>query len=31
MVIFRKLGEKVVFRVGRVHSYRSNQQDRVLL
>ncbi len=31
MVIFRKLGEKAVFRVGRVRSYRSNRQDSVLL
>ncbi len=31
MVIFSKLCEKVVFRVGRVRSYRSNWQDSVLL
>jgi hypothetical protein len=31
MVIFRKLCEKVVFRVGCVFSYRSNRQNSVLL
>ncbi len=29
MVIFRKLSDKVVFRVGRVRLYRSNRQDRL--
>jgi hypothetical protein len=31
MVIFRKLGNQVVLRVGRVRSYQSNLQDHVLL